>query len=183
MAAAPSPVLDRAEINRANSRYSTGPRTEAGKQRSSQNALRHGLTAQSVVVPAAEQAAYQELCTKFFDEYQPATATEAALVQLLADTSWRLNRILQLEDAVLTDDSLPPQAAIDQISRLGLYSSRLSRQFLNTVQQLHKLQADRRQRDHQETQRDPSDDGFVFSRRQVEPVTTSEMGQSNSPQP
>ena len=31
--------------NRANARHSTGPRTESGKQRSSLNALRHGLSA------------------------------------------------------------------------------------------------------------------------------------------
>jgi len=180
MAAAASVRLDSAEINRANSRNSTGPRTEAGKHRSSQNALRHGLTAQSVVVPAAEQAAYQQLCTNFFDEYKPATLTEAAMVQQLADTTWRLNRILQLEDTILTDDSLPPQAAIDQLSRLGLYSSRLSRRFLNTVKQLREIQDHRRQRDRQGTQRDPADDGFVFSSQQVDHFTTPEMHLNNA---
>jgi hypothetical protein len=34
--------IKRAAINRANSQHSTGPRTPAGKQRSSLNALRHG---------------------------------------------------------------------------------------------------------------------------------------------
>jgi len=33
---------NRAVINRANAQKSTGPRTAAGKQRSSLNALRHG---------------------------------------------------------------------------------------------------------------------------------------------
>jgi hypothetical protein len=39
---------NRTEINRANSQHSTGPKTQAGKQRSSLNALRHGLTGQLV---------------------------------------------------------------------------------------------------------------------------------------
>jgi hypothetical protein len=41
----------RAAISRANSQHSTGPPTAAGKQRSSLNALRHGLTTASPVPP------------------------------------------------------------------------------------------------------------------------------------
>ena len=185
----------REAINRANSKHSTGPRTTAGKQRSSQNALRHGLFAQAVVLAPAEEAAYQQLCHKFFDEYKPATATEATLVQLLGDTSWRLNRIPQLEDAILADPGRPPQDAIDQIAKLGLYFSRLSRQFLNTVKQLHQIQVDRRQHerhqlrqaaelliqhDRQQSPWDPKDDGFVFSRQQVEQFATREMRLANA---
>ena len=180
----------RAKINRENAQQSTGPRTAAGKHRSSRNATTHGLTAQSVVLAPEEEAAYQQLCHKFFDEYKPATTTEATLVQLLADTSWRLNRILRFEDAVLTDATLAPQDAIDQISRLGLYSSRLSRQFQSTVKQLREIQDDRRQQErrelrkaaellvqheHQGKQWDPADDGFVFSRQKVEQFATREM--------
>ena len=41
--------LRRLEANRRNALRSTGPRTEAGKQQSRTNALRHGLTAETVV--------------------------------------------------------------------------------------------------------------------------------------
>jgi len=180
----------REAINRANSKHSTGPRTAAGKSRSSQNARTHGLTAQSVVLAPEEEAAYQQLCHKFFDEYQPATVTEATLVQLLADTSWRLNRIPHLEAAVFADTTQPSQDAIHQVAKLGLYSSRLSRQFLNTLKQLREIQDDRRQRErhelrkaaellvqheHQEKPWDPADDGFVFSRSQVAQFAIREM--------
>ncbi len=37
------------EANRRNSQKSTGPRTEAGKQASRCNAVRHGLTAETVI--------------------------------------------------------------------------------------------------------------------------------------
>jgi len=83
----------RAAINGANSKHSTGPRTAAGKQRSSLNAIRHGLTARTAVLSSEDLAAYQRHCRQFVDEYQPANATETQLVQDLADTSWRLNRI------------------------------------------------------------------------------------------
>jgi len=194
MSAAASVRLDRTGINRANAEHSTGPRTTAGKGRSSQNAITHGLFTQAVTLAPEEEAAYQQLCQRFFEEYKPATATEAAMVQQLADTSWRLNRIPQIEDAILAS-SQPPQDAVDQLSKFGLYSSRLSRQFLNTVKQLREIQANRRQHerhelrkaaelliqhDRQQIKWDPSDDGFVFSRQQVEQFATREMRQNNA---
>src|ERR1700685_4383230 len=83
----------RSRANRENARLSTGPRTDSGKQRSSLNALRHGLTAASAVLSSEDPAAYDAHRRGFFDEYQPATPTETQLVMELADTSWRLNRI------------------------------------------------------------------------------------------
>src|ERR1700691_5600067 len=107
--------LDRTAINRANALLSTGPRTDSGKQRSSLNALRHGLTAASAVLPSEDQAAYNAHRRGFFDEYQPATPTATQLVQELAHTFWRLNRIPSLEAALLDRAATPPtdQAAID----------------------------------------------------------------------
>ena len=49
--------MNTASINRENAQHSTGPKTEAGKQKSSLNALRHGLTGQTVVMPAEDLAA------------------------------------------------------------------------------------------------------------------------------
>src|ERR1700722_14717162 len=87
----------RVEINRANSQHSTGPKTITGKNRSSLNALRHGLTGQIVVMPTEDLAAYQLHLESFTDEYHPQGATEANLVQALADCSWRLNRAAAME--------------------------------------------------------------------------------------
>ena len=92
----------RIEINRANAQNSTGPKTAEGKQRSSLNALRHGQTGQIVVMPTEDLQAYQRHLESFTDEYQPSGATEANLVQALADTSWRLNRVAALETNLLT---------------------------------------------------------------------------------
>jgi hypothetical protein len=191
---APAAVqINRAEINRSNARNSTGPRTEAGKQRSSQNALRHGLTARSPVIPSEDPAAYQQHCRLFMDEYHPATPTETQMVQQLADTSWRINRIPLLEADVLQRAANPPteQAAIDfdivdahrLIANLTLNSTRLSRQFQKTLDQLRDIQLDRRQHEHRELKDaaailelhkyegipwEPSDHGFVFSKDEIE---------------
>ena len=94
-------TLERTEINRENAQHSTGPKSDEGKQKSSQNALRHGLTAQTVVMPGEDQDAYQQHVKSFIDDLQPAGAIEANLVQSLADCSWRLNRIAALESNLL----------------------------------------------------------------------------------
>jgi hypothetical protein len=184
---------DRAAINRANSLQSTGPRTDSGKQRSSINALRHGLTAASAVLPTEDPAAYQRHCRQFFDEYQPATPTETQLVTEIADTAWRLNRIPMLEAALLDRAANPPteQAAISfdivdahrALATLGLHYQRLSRQLQRTLEALHDIQATRAERErrdlkdaaallelhkHKGVPWEPADHGFVFSKDHVE---------------
>jgi hypothetical protein len=155
----------RAEINRANSQHSTGPKTEAGKARSSLNALRHGLTGQIVVMPTEDLQAYQSHLESFTGEYHPQGATEANLVQALADTSWRLNRVAALEANLLTlaaarqpnplanapdqiQDAMATVAALESQSKalanLSMHSQRLSRQFERTVALLRDLQETRR---------------------------------------
>jgi len=161
---------------------STGPRTAAGKQRSSLNALRHGLTAASPVLPSEDPAAYQLHCRQFLDEYQPATPTESHLTQELADTAWRLNRIPILE-ADLFSQAPDPQSLIPQLATLGLHSQRLSRQFQRTLDTLREIQADRRlqhERDlkraaallelhkHKSIPYDPAQYGFVFSKDEIQ---------------
>jgi hypothetical protein len=155
----------RTEINRANSQHSTGPKTSEGKQRSSLNALRHGLTGQIVVMPTEDLQAYQLHLKSFTDEYAPKGATESNLVQALADTSWRLNRVAALETNLLTlgvanaispitdapqqvQDAFSIVAALESqskaLSNLSMHSQRLSRQFERTVIQLRDLQKIRR---------------------------------------
>jgi hypothetical protein len=125
----------RAAINRANSAHSTGPRTESGKQRSSLNALSHGLTARTALLPTEDPDTYQRHIQQFLDEYAPATPTETQLVHEIADTAWRLNRIPFLEAELLSQDP-NPQSLIPQLATLGLHGSRLSRQFQKAIDQL-----------------------------------------------
>ncbi len=113
--------------NRANAQHSTGPRSEAGKQRSALNALTHGLTARTAVLPSEDPAAYEQHHHQFLEEYRPATPTETQLVHELADTSWRLNRIPLLEADVLSRAQSPapsPQPPIPSPGRRGACDAR-----------------------------------------------------------
>jgi hypothetical protein len=179
---------NRTEINRANSQHSTGPKIEAGKRRSSQNALRHGFTGQLVVMPDEDLEIYQSHLQSFHDEYHPQGATEENLVQALADASWRLNRVAALESNLLSISYTPRDLVdglLDQakaLASLSMHSQRLSRQFERTVAQLRELQKTRLTQEKPdlrnlldimemceskgETYR-PSDDGFVFSQTEI----------------
>jgi hypothetical protein len=158
-------AADRASINRENAQKSTGPRTEAGKQRSKLNALRHGLTGQTVVLPAEDHSAYQRHSQSFLDEYRPQGATETQLVQSLLDTSWQLNRaaavetnlfslgITEMEDRIRAnhpeaEDALAMALAFREHNRafanIGTYRQRLARQFERTLVLLRQIQAERR---------------------------------------
>lgn len=85
------------EANRRNAQLSTGPVTEEGKRRSRQNAVRHGLTAETVVGAlenAEDYAAFETAVTADFDAQ---SAVERELVLQLASLLWRLRRASAIE--------------------------------------------------------------------------------------
>ncbi len=156
--------MTRTEINQANSQHSTGPVTDAGKQRSSQNALRHGLTAQVVVMPSEDLASYKRHLKSFTDEYRPEGASETQLVLVLANASWRLNRVAALETNLLplvppelggapneVRDAIAVAAALEShaksVANLGMHSQRLFRQFDAALVRLRDLQKTRREQE------------------------------------
>jgi hypothetical protein len=96
----PSTPIDRAEINRQNAAHSRGPISPEGKRRVSLNALRHGLTGHTVVLPSEDLAAYQKHCGEFHTELKPEGLIESKCVQTIADTYWRLDRIRAMENTL-----------------------------------------------------------------------------------
>jgi hypothetical protein len=88
------------EANRSNARLSTGPVTEEGKKRSRQNALRHGLTAETVIdalEDAEDYAAFEMAVTA---DYDAQSAVERELVLRLASLLWRLRRATAIESGL-----------------------------------------------------------------------------------
>lgn len=85
------------EANRRNARQSTGPVTGEGKNRSRQNAIRHGLTAETVIdalEDAEDYAAFEMAVTA---DYDAQSAVERELVLRLASVLWRLRRATAIE--------------------------------------------------------------------------------------
>src|SRR5215203_3736551 len=89
--------LKQVAANRLNAQKSTGPRTAHGKRRSRQNAVMHGLTAETVITALENAGDYQAFETIIAADYQPRSATEALLVTELVSVLWRLRRSTRIE--------------------------------------------------------------------------------------
>jgi hypothetical protein len=155
----------RLAANRANAQLSTGPTTPEGKAKSSLNAVKTGLTGRTVLLPAEDAAAYEAHVERYRQELQPVGEREIQLVQNLADTQWRLNRIPALEFGLfalgrkryadLFEEEVDEQvrtALLDahilmteakHFKNLHLQESRLRRQYQQDIQELRELQEER----------------------------------------
>src|SRR5580704_6361718 len=85
------------EANRRNARKSTGPMTPEGKQRSRGNAIRHGLTAETVIGALEDADDYQAFEAAIIADFDAQSAVERELVLRLASALWRLRRATALE--------------------------------------------------------------------------------------
>jgi hypothetical protein len=156
--------------NRANARKSTGPRTVEGKQRSSLNPLKHGLTASTLVLPHEDEIGYQETRGSLYQQYQPATPQECMLVDQLASAWWRTIRARQCETDMLhmqietLKHKYPEKPATPLSDRHALacrfvtqpeqdfskflrYDAAIERAFYRALNTLEKLQATRLRRE------------------------------------
>jgi hypothetical protein len=85
------------EANRRNALKSTGPRTEAGKLQSRRNAVRHGLTAETVIGSLEDAENYSAFEAAIIADYDAQSAVERELVLRLASILWRLRRATAME--------------------------------------------------------------------------------------
>jgi hypothetical protein len=120
--------------NRRNAKQSTGPRTEEGKASSSQNALKHGLSADRVVIWDEDPNEFDALRSSLFRHYQPADPVSQFQVEQLAASIWRLRRVPVIE--------------------AGIYSH-----FMQGPKDLWRLLDDDDEKEYQETDDDEDDSG------------------------
>ncbi|HEX4232125.1 MAG TPA: hypothetical protein VHZ07_25890 [Bryobacteraceae bacterium] len=143
--------------NQANAQLSTGPKSAEGKAKSSLNAVSTGLTGRTVLLPGDEAKAFSDHMANFFVRLDPRTSEEEEIVQDLAHTKWRLNRVPQLEEDLYALGSVAfanlfedqPEEILPGLIRahtfvtygkrfdnLYLQESRLTRRYQNLMRQL-----------------------------------------------
>jgi hypothetical protein len=100
--------LRRALASRANGALSRGPVTPAGKRRSSMNAVTHGLSAQSVLLPGESDERFQRLLDGFASDFQPHSHIARFQVEQLAIAAWRMRRAQAFEASFVREQLAQP---------------------------------------------------------------------------
>jgi hypothetical protein len=142
----------------------TGPRTSAGKERSSLNAIKHGLTSRRVVLPQENQAEYDALLKELLDDSNPAGTLEFELVNDIAAAIWRLRRVRGRE-CDLAEVALglkTSKQAREEFALMMRYTGSIERELhraiirLNQVQELRHKREERRRKDLESKAHRPS---------------------------
>ncbi len=149
--------------NQANATKSTGPKSAAGKQAVKVNAVRHGLTGRTVVLPSDDLDLYKTHVKTLTAHLKPEGPEEIQLASLIADDYWRLQRIHSIEDGIFAmqfaeNEILATHPAADatlnqataylqhskELERLTLYEQRIHRNIKASTARLESLQQARR---------------------------------------
>jgi hypothetical protein len=152
--------------NRGNAQHSTGPNTPEGRKRSSQNALRHGITAQTTIMTDEDRIKHGEFCANMMADLAPVGSIETFLASSVAEEAWRLNHArAQCGDIVAIGhfdgtgdsyDSEHPEVhtaitaartvrdSAKTLELISLYETRIRRSFERYLEKLETLQAERR---------------------------------------
>lgn len=163
--------------NRLNAQKCTGPKTEEGKQRSSMNSLKHGLTAKVIVLPHEDNIEFHEIRAALLQSYQPANPHETMLVDQIAAGYWRTIRARRFETGMLSDaartykhnhgqDEEPNAGHDDSVCAVWMietpekalknyfrYDGSIERQYYRAMAALDRVQAARFRRQDKEEQK------------------------------
>src|SRR5512139_555089 len=130
--------LKQIEANRRNALQSTGPITPEGKRCSSRNALRHGLTAETVIAALEDVEDYQAFEAAVIADYDAESAVERELVLRLASVLWRLRRATGIESALfesVSENSRKYEHRLSHDNLGGAADLAQRRPFLEVVQE------------------------------------------------
>jgi hypothetical protein len=154
------------EASRNNGAKSKGPVTGEGKVRSSQNALKHGLSAHKIVVLENESKdEWEAFHASFIAKFRPRDFVESQLVLEMAVNRWRLQRSWAMQTAAIDVETAREREYVpdgyedwdnvqvtayshnsrrEQLDALSQMETRLTRNFdraLRNLTQLRKQQA------------------------------------------
>ena len=104
--------------SRRNGARSRGPKTEQGKQRSSTNAIRHGLLAKGVVLKNESEENFAAMLAQHVAKLSPADDVEQGAIEEMVAATWRLRRLWAIETQLL-NDGIAKRPGTDEMRRIA----------------------------------------------------------------
>ena len=163
--------------NQANAQHSTGPRTDEGKARVSQNALRHGLTARHLVIRDDEHEEFTALQDSLSEQLDPQGAMETLAFQEILHAAWNLHRFRRIEAEASrgsVEDFTDP-ATTTVLDRLTRYQSRAQRAWQKALHELRVLQTNRALRTRKLSEQEAAEVPAIASINDLTKQTQSEV--------
>src|SRR5579864_413408 len=90
-------TIKQIDANRLNAQKSTGPRSVEGKAHSSQNALKSGIDAESLIIRGEDRAALETLTQEYVERFHPTTPEQRHYVDILIRDDWQLRRLAKVD--------------------------------------------------------------------------------------
>lgn len=157
------------EANRRNALKSTGPQTPEGKAKVAQNAVKHGLLAEHILIRDESQEDFDAFRDAMIEHLAPDGPVEILLVERVVSAAWRLRRTVRLErdvihtgldtkirrlemfPALYTGEPKPTPATIaadvlrqtDAFGKISRYEAHLERSMYRALHELQRIQAAR----------------------------------------
>jgi hypothetical protein len=130
------------EANRRNALQSTGPRTNTGRAIASRNALKHGLTAEQVILFDESREAFDRFCGELIGALKPRGPIENQLAERIVINAWRLRRAYRIETGLFgRARSAWREGATEQTSDIDLVFLRLSTSNGDELSKLSRYEA------------------------------------------
>jgi hypothetical protein len=128
--------------NRANAQRSTGPKTDQGKTRASQNAFKTGLFAEAEITKNENPEELAQLTAEYYDHHQPATPEAREILDDIIMDAWRKRRLRRAEAQVWNEFSSPEaiHASTQQFARIERIVDSIDRRFSRNLDKLHALE-------------------------------------------
>jgi hypothetical protein len=140
------PVLsNKTEANRKNAQKSTEPRTESGKAKAAGNSYKHGFFAKRLFLDAEQWAKdiadYETVANGVYQHFQPVGFMENFWLEKVATEAFRFARLIQHEQKAFDRGAPFENRSPNSIMR---YQTAINRQMLQAIEELERLQANRK---------------------------------------
>ena len=128
------------DANRKNAQSSTGPKSEEGKAKVSQNARKHGLSAKLVSLSPEEQPDFDLLQADLRAQVKPAGALEELQFRALVIASWRIETINRMQANNESSTETLSKENEDEFRRLERHRATNERTVNRSMKALTQLQ-------------------------------------------